>query len=535
MACVFLITKTQAISKWVILLKQPQTSNTGLVVGVYDGSDGNQELTEAGERLNEQSNGIIKELVKKQHIPLGRAEVYSGLGILGYNHIAVASVGPRNPNKLNLFEQLNEEKENIRVGMAVGARRVQDEGANRIYVDGVTVPEAAAEGSILGTYQYKANITTGDKYNPTVELYEHADTTSWASGEINAEAQNWARFLSHAPPNLKKPALLANEIMEKLCRYDIRVDLRNREWMALRKMTATLSLIKSSCDPPILVELSYCGDDPKTKPIVLVGKGNVFDSGGLFLKPYKGIHEFRADMGGAAAIVATMMGVARKRLPLNLRAVVLLYETMPSPMGLKPGDVVKNKHGTHIRISNPDNDCRVVLADVINFTEYYSPSLIIDVGTFTKSIAHSLGLVATGVFTGSTALWNEMQRAGLETGDRVWRMPLWKYFKSLNSMSASVDMDNGTNPKGGDACQAAAFLQEFVPVEAHCCCPTFLPHIHIDCFNTGLLSQTNEEIEPYYRAGIKMGRPTRTLIQFLYHRACLLPKTKQAVKAVHKK
>lgn len=498
----------------------------GLVLGVYDKIDGEceQEFSIAGERLSESTNGMLKELLRKRYVPLGKAELYSGLGICGMQHVAFASVGTKNPNKLNFAQQLNDEKENIRVAMAVGARLLQDHGANKIFVDGCTVPEAAAEGAILATYKYKSNLTCGDKTQPQVLLYEHPDTTSWASGEINAEAQNYARFLSHAPPNLKLPVELSNEIMDRLCKFDIKVDIRHRDWMYLRRMTSTLALTKGSCKSPLLVEIGYCGDDPTVRPIVMVGKGNICDSGGMFIKPYKGLHEFRADMAGAAAICGTIMGVARKRLPINVRGALILYQNMPSPMGLKPGDIVRDKNGMHIRVSNPDNDCRVVLSDIISFTEYYNPSMIIGVGTFTSATGYAFGLGATATFAADNQLWNELQRAGLESGDRLWRLPFWNHFGKLNTKYSDVDMDNGTDAKGSDICQAAAFLKKFVPLEQHCCCPAQVPYIHIDCFNTGLLSQNEEEIEPYYRRGYKMGRPTRALIQFLYQRACLLPR-----------
>lgn len=503
-------------------------SVTGLVLGVYDtrDSDGSQQLTEAGERLNESTNGYLKEILKKTHIPLGKAEVFTGLGIQGFAHIAFAGLGPKSPNRLNLVEQLNEEKENIRIAMGAGARGVQDVGANKIMVDGVTLPEAAAEGAILATFIYTANKTTGDKQGPLVELYDHPDTNSWASGEINAESQNWARYLCHAPPNLKKPDMYVHEVMEKLCKFDIRVDIRSRDWMILRKMNAVMAMIKRSCSPPLLLEVSYCGDDPNEHPITLVGKGNVFDSGGLFLKPYKGMADFRADLSGSAAVLGSILAVARKRLPINIRSAILVYENMPSPLGVKPGDVFVDRSGMSIRLSDPDNDCRVVLADVLNFIDYYSPSLVICVGSFTKSITHAMGTAASGAFTTTNELWSEVQRAGLESGDRFWRMPLWKYFDRMNKSHRTVDIDNASNKTGGDSCQAAAFVQTFVPRDQNCCCPQKLPFIHIDCFGPGLLDQTVEEVEPYYRQGIKMGRPTRGLIQFLYHRACLLPKKK---------
>ncbi|XP_075217011.1 cytosol aminopeptidase-like [Lycorma delicatula] len=499
----------------------------GLVLGVYESKtpDGVQELTAAGERLNDATNGFIKQTLKKYQIPLGKVETFSGLDVGGYHHIAIAGLGLKDVNKLNLSEQLNEEKENIRIATAIGARAVQDRGANKIYVDGATIPEAAAEGSVLGTYFYKANISTGDKSLPHIELYDNPDSNSWASGEINAESQNWARFLSHAPANLKKPDLLAQEFMDKLCKYDVHIDVRNRDWMAVRRMSASLSIAKSqTCAPPLLVEMGYCGDEPGEIFIGYIGKGSIFDSGGLFLKPYKGMHEYRADMSGAAALAGTMMAIARKRLPINVRCVILLYETMISPMGLKPGDVLRDRNGIHIRVSDPDNDCRVVLTDVLDFTEFYQPALVVNVGSYTKSVSHLLGTAATGAFTSTTGLWSELLRAGLESGDRVWRLPIWQHFKNLNRCHKSVDLDNGTSKTGGDCCQAAAFMNEWVPTEDLCCCPKKVPYIQLDAFGTGLLSQTEEEVEPYYRKDVKMGRPTRLLTQFLFQRACLLTK-----------
>lgn len=106
---------------------------------------------------------------------------------------------------------------------------------------------------------------------------------------------------------------------------------------------------------------------------------------------------------------------------------------MPSPTGIKPGDVIKNKQGLHIRLSDPDNDCRVVLSDIVHYAAHFKPSLIIDVGTFTKSSSDAMGTAATAAFTPSVGIWNELQRAGLESGDRFWRFPLWKYYYKLIS------------------------------------------------------------------------------------------------------
>ncbi|RZF35723.1 hypothetical protein LSTR_LSTR009591 [Laodelphax striatellus] len=511
---------------------QSTSSGSGLVIGVYESNDkeSQQEFTEAGRKIDESSNGVLRELLNKQPIPLGKAQVYSHLGIEGFTHIALAGVGPRNANRLNHTEQLNEERENIRLAAALGVRKIQNRGAGKISVEGFTEPEASAEGSILAAYDYNANLSV-DVSPPVISPYEVSDTNSWASGEINAECQNWARHLSHAPANLKLPEMYAEEICEKLTRYDIRVDIRKKDWIRSRNMRACLEAAKSSCHGPILLELSYCGAAAEDGMVAFVGKGNIFDSGALFIKPCKGMYQFRADMAGAAAICAAFQGIARKRIPINIRAAILLYMNMPSPMGLKPGDILQNRNSKYMRASDPDNDCRLVLSEIVDYVGTYVPDIIVGVGTFTRSISDTLGISATGLFTKSYPLFTEFHRAGLESGDRIWRMPLWKHFAELNTKYPDVDLDNRTAKSGGDPSQAAAFLTESLPLDLTCCCPTVRPYVHLDCFGTGLLCQTENEAEPYYRKGVKMGRPTRLLIQFLYHRACLLPKKNKSTEA----
>lgn len=268
--------------------------------------------------------------------------------------------------------------------------------------------------------------------------------------------------------------------------------------------------------PPALLEVEYNGADRDEKPILLVAKGITFDSGGICLKECDELDKYKADTSGAAAAVAALKAAIVYELPVNIELVIPLCENMPSCTAMKCGDVVTAMDGKNIQISHPDNEGRLLLADALVYGRNKSePKLIIDVASLTPGIRALLGTAASGVFCNSQILWSEVRKAGAITGDRVWRMPLWKFYKEMVTDYKAFDIDN-VGHGGGSPCKAAAFLSEFT----HC-----HDWIHFDITGSGM--RCEDKISPYLTEGLMTGRPTRTLIQLFQQLPCVLKEEKK--------
>ncbi|CAH1388892.1 unnamed protein product [Nezara viridula] len=428
--------------------------------------------------------------------------------------VAVAGTGADSAC-YNENETLDECKENIRISSAVGAQALQEMGCAEILVDGYTNTEAAAEGSSLGVWRYQDLKSKEHQLTePNLSLFDDPDADGWQTGLWKADAQNIVRKLEETPANLMYPSAFAEAAIDILCPCGVHVEVRDRDWITDKHMTAFLAMSRSSCNPAMLLECSYCGGGESDKPVVLTGKGVTFDAGGLCLKRHsKNFEEHRADMAGAAVIVGVLKAMARLQVPMNVNALIPLMENMPGNMAMKPGDVVVSLNGKTIRIENPDNEGRVILADCLTFSNEYKPCLTINIATLTAAVRHALGSSASAAFCTSEVVWKELAKAGAETGDRVWRFPAWKMFTTKVTDWEGVDVHNVGCGRGGDPCLGAAFLMEFAPP---------VDFLHLDITGTGMSASGACGNPPYYRKGFMTGRPTRALQQFLSQMACPL-------------
>lgn len=265
-----------------------------------------------------------------------------------FDSIAVVGCG-KDGIGFNQLEAIDEGMENARVASGVGARCLRDIGCDQIFVDPMEYPEQVAEGCSLALW--KNMFLHGKKYDmPKLELYESMETDAWTRGLFKADAQNLARTLCDAPGNQITPTRFAQACVDALCPCGVTIEVRNTDWIEAQNMTSFLSVAKSSCEPPILLELSYCGEPQDERPILLIGAGMTFNSGGLCLKPAKGMYEYRSAMAGAACVVGTMRAIAGLNLPINVIGIVPLCENMPSGMSFKPGDVITALNGKTIAV-----------------------------------------------------------------------------------------------------------------------------------------------------------------------------------------
>lgn len=483
------------------------STRKGLVLGAYTG-EGGHVLTPTAKSVNDNLEGKIEELLKGIKLKRGKVHVLYNIS-KEYSAIAIAGLGKEKAG-INQLENLNECKENIRVAAGVGAMRLQDDGISSIHVEEFTNAEAAAEGATLGVWQYQElRSKANQKPLATVDLFASDDKDGWKRGVIKGEAQNIARRLEEMPPNLLTPSIFARECSDIVCPCKVHVDIRDRDFLESKKMSAFLAVARGSCEPPVMLELGYCGGKKEDTPIMIIGKGMTFNSGGLCLKQCKGMPMYRADMAGAAVIVGVMKAIAQMNLPINVNALIPLCENLPSGMALMPGDVLLGMNGKTIRIESPEQNGRVILTDCLFYSQMYKPHLVITIGTFSTDMWQALATSATGVFSTSEKVWELMNYAGTESGDRVWRFPFWKHFTWKVTDYLSVDTSNVGKGIGGDALRAAAFLLEFAPPVKYC---------HMDISGTGMLATGLGY--PYLRKGLMSGRPVRTLVEFLYQSAC---------------
>ena len=268
-----------------------------------------------------------------------------------------------------------------------------------------------------------------------------------------------ARTLGNLPGNVCTPAYLAESAQKIASDYALGSEVLEYADMKALGMHSLLSVAKGSHQPPKLIVLHYNGGAAGKKPLVLVGKGITFDSGGISLKPGEAMDEMTFDMCGAASVLGTIKAVAQMRLPLNLTVIVPASENLPGGSASKPGDIVTSMSGQTIEILNTDAEGRLVLCDALTYAGRFEPETVIDVATLTGACVIALGHVATGLFANNDSLARELLQSGDDAGDRAWQMPLWDDYQDLLK-SNFADMANIGGRPGGSI-SAACFLSRF--------------------------------------------------------------------------
>ena len=269
--------------------------------------------------------------------------------------------------------------------------------------------------------------------------------------------------LGNLPANVCTPTYLANAAKKMAKDYKLGVEVLDRKQLQALKMGSFLSVTNGSDEPPKFIVLKHMGGKAKDAPVVLVGKGITFDSGGISLKPGAAMDEMKYDMGGAASVLGTMRAVAELKLKLNVIIVIPSCENMPSGSATKPGDIVTSMSGQTIEILNTDAEGRLVLCDALTYVERFKPAAVVDVATLTGACITALGHHNSGLFTRSDdahdALAHELLNAGKASGDTAWRMPIEdSYQEQLKSNFA--DMANIGGPAAGSV-TAACFLERY--------------------------------------------------------------------------
>ena len=324
-------------------------------------------------------------------------------------------------------------------------------------------------------------------------------TRALAEGSAIARGVSLSKDLANLPANICTPAYLAEEAGKLAARHDaVEVTVLDEAQLEALGMGSLLSVARGSREPACLIDLQYRGAPPSHPPVVLVGKGVTFDSGGISIKPASAMDEMKFDMCGAAATLGTLEAAATLALPMNLVGLIPATENLPGGNATKPGDIVTSMSGQTIEILNTDAEGRLILCDALTYAKRYEPDAVIDIATLTGACVIALGAHASGLFCNDEALSRSLVQAGVDAGDRAWPMPLWpEYAEALESNFADVANVGG---REAGAVTAAAFLARFAAA---------YPWAHLDIAGTA------------WRGGKQKGatgRPVRLLAQYLLDR-----------------
>jgi leucyl aminopeptidase len=364
----------------------------------------------------------------------------------------------------------------VRQAAAWSARRARDLGCKSIVtvahgagtgqIDAASAAQAVAEGVLLGLYEWREHRNAARDRGPVesltiVEFDESklgAIESGVKAGEGIALGVNRARDLINQPPNYLLPQNLAQAAVQMAQATGVKCVVHDIDWMRQQKMGALLGVTQGSVNPPQLIELDYQGAD--SAPIIFVGKGITFDSGGISIKPAEGMEAMKNDMGGAAAVIGAVEAVARLKLPVHVMGLIPTCENLPSGTAYRPADVLTARNGKTIEVISTDAEGRLILADALCYAADFKPQAVIDLATLTGACVIALGEnVAAGFFCNDDELSRQIKIASNNTNEKLWRLPLYDDYRD-KIRTDNADIKN-TGGRYGGVGSSAVFLEEF--------------------------------------------------------------------------
>jgi leucyl aminopeptidase len=402
--------------------------------------------------------------------------------------------------------------EKLRKAAARAAKKVKNMKFKKISLeifdnDGTDLTDAAKAETIaviLGFYSFSKYYTSKNKkekitikevsfFNTgkSIEMDFKAIEKAIKNAAVIAAAANFARDLGNEPSNILYPDALANLISERSKTSGYEVEILKTDKLKNMGMNAVLEVAKGSSREPRFLILRYNGGMNNEKPVILVGKGVTFDSGGISIKPSAGMASMKMDMGGAAAVIGTFEAIARLKLKKNVIGLVPLVENMPDGSSYKPGDVITAYNGLTIEIDNTDAEGRLILADALAYAAGFNPEYVIDLATLTGAAVVALGHYATIAMGNDEGLINKIKISGEKSGERVWELPLWDEYDSLID-SDIADVRNTGKDRSAGTIIGGMFLKRFVKS---------FSWVHLDIAGTGMMN-TDSDYIPKYATGV---------------------------------
>jgi len=485
----------------------PEKQRTACVtVGVFE----HRKLSLAGQILDQAANGYLADILRR-----GDMDGKTGATLLLHN---VPGVTAERVLLVGLGKEREFHDKAYRDALHAAVKALSDLGVAEAFVYLSELPvrkrnlawnvEQAvlvAEEAAYRFEQMKSKPGEGKKAprKLTLAVSRRGDmaeaTAAAARGQAIARGMTLAKDLGNLPGNVCTPSYLADQAKALAKEAGLKVQVLERAQIEKLGMGSFLSVAKGSDEPPRFIILEHKGGDKGQKPVVLVGKGITFDSGGISLKPAAEMDEMKYDMCGAASVLGALRAVAEMKLPLNVVGLIPTCENLPSGRANKPGDVVTSLSGQTIEVLNTDAEGRLILCDALTYAERFEPAAVVDIATLTGACVIALGHVATGLLANHDGLARELIHAGDAAYDRCWQLPLWDdYQEQLKSNFA--DMANiGGRPAG--TITAACFLSRFTE-KYH--------WAHLDIAGTAWKSGKDKGAT---------GRPVPLLVHFLAKRA----------------
>jgi leucyl aminopeptidase len=363
----------------------------------------------------------------------------------------------------------------VRKAAAVAAKKTRSLGMPRAAfylppeargkVPPAEVGQSIAEGLAQGAWQYNDMKKPGEDKKPPIERFDilaHDGPAELIQGHKTGEAigagQTFARGLQVLPGNVATPTYIAHVARELAQRHGFDVTILDKAAITKEKMGALLSVAQGSAEEPRFIALEYKGSDGA--PIVLIGKGVTFDTGGISIKPAQNMEDMKYDMSGAAAVLGTFEALGRLKPKIHVVGLIPSTENMPSGTAVKPGDVVTSHLGKTIEVINTDAEGRLILCDALSYARRYKPAAVVDIATLTGAIVVALGHTAAGVMGDDEKLVEELRAAGEKAGERLWPLPLWEDYRDLMKSDIADVKNSGGRPAG--SISAGWFLREFV-------------------------------------------------------------------------
>jgi leucyl aminopeptidase len=441
----------------------PEAAKTGCVVlGVHAGGD----LTPPARRIDQAAKGALKKALGDLGGRAGATLLLRGLPGVAAERVLLVGLGERKDYAEGAYrEALRAAAGALRelgardaalflVEEKVGARPLSWNVRHAV----LGLREAFYRFDQLKTQKKAAAPALAQvllPISPKAELQQ-----ALAEAQATADGADLARTLGNLPPNICTPSYLADEAKKLARQFKLGIEVLERRDMERLRMGALLAVARASHQPPKLIVLRYSGAPKGRKPLVLVGKGITFDTGGISLKPAAEMDEMKYDMSGAASVLGALRALAGMKAPVNVVGVVPTCENMPGGAASRPGDVVTSMSGQTVEILNTDAEGRLILCDALTYAARFQPAAVLDIATLTGACVIALGHVASGLFANEQKLADEIRAAADDAWDRVWQMPLWEdYQEQLRSNFADFANIGG---RPGGSITAACFLARFM-------------------------------------------------------------------------
>jgi leucyl aminopeptidase len=438
-----------------------------VVVGVFD----NRKLSLSAELIDRASNGYISEIIR-------RGDMEGKLGATLLLHNVRGTLADR-VLLIGLGKERDFRDKEFRQAIRSAVKLLNETGSYEavIYLTEEKVKrrevawrvEHAVVVAMDAVYRFEQmKSEPADVRRPlrklTLSVPQRSDLAAGEAAAVRglaiANGVDFAKDLGNLPGNVCTPGYLAERALELGKQFpEVKVTVLERPQIEALGMGSFLSVTNGSDEPPRFIVLEYEQSQRKQKPLVLVGKGITFDTGGISIKPAADMDQMKFDMCGAASVLGVFRTIGELRPKLNVVGLIPACENMPSGRATKPGDIVKSMSGQTVEVLNTDAEGRLILADALTYAERYEPEAVVDIATLTGAMVISLGHVASGLFSNNDTLARALIAAGDDSYDRGWQLPLWDdYQEGLASNFA--DFANVAGRAGGSI-TAACFLSRF--------------------------------------------------------------------------